>query len=216
MADIKAAIKKLWTDSVVSKILGSVGYAALVSVAAYIAPRHVLEHRTFALAATVLIAVEGFALFVALRRTSAVIAPEARAGYYYRATPRRWATGFAYSMPILLPLITFGIEYTRCHVDQRTAVYVTRFESKNGDESYRLTRSIFERLRNSLSKYSDIHPELLSSTVPWHGDDASVILNWCQKQRASILIWGDFDKTQQIAVVNTHIQLIRPTNSLRG
>lgn len=75
MVTLKAAIQKLWTDPVVSRILGSIGYAALVSLAGTLAPWHILEHSSIILISSLLGAMEGFLLFLIFRPATKLARP---------------------------------------------------------------------------------------------------------------------------------------------
>ena len=144
-------LKNLWSDPVLSKILASILYAALVGIAGARAPWYILEHRTIILAACALILAEGFALFISLRTARHIVGPDRSVQRYYSGTTRRWAIGLAFVMPIIVPSTTIGIVYSNCHADQHTVVYVAQFDSRGDHYHYRITRTVFERFQGAHS-----------------------------------------------------------------
>jgi tetratricopeptide (TPR) repeat protein len=203
--------RKVWADPVLSKILGSVGFALLSS--SYLSGLFLKGWRLFLILGP-LLAAEIFLMWVSRRRPLAIITadPQAR---YFRRRPRRAATVLAMVLPVLAPIVAWAVGSEICRHDTRISVLVANFEADPQLAHYRVTRTVFEHLRDAVKEFPDVELELLGKSVPWNKNPNS-ILSWCQKQRNVMLIWGDFDTTREVVVVSAHFRLLNAALPLQA
>src|ERR1019366_5643400 len=138
--------------------------------------------------------------------------PQAR---YFRRRPRRAATVLAMVLPVLAPIVAWAVGSEICRHDTRISVLVANFEADPQLAHYRVTRTVFEHLRDAVKEFPDVELELLGKSVPWNKNPNS-ILSWCQKQRNVMLIWGDFDTTREVVVVSAHFRLLNAALPLQA
>jgi tetratricopeptide (TPR) repeat protein len=206
LARLISITQRIWRDPVGSKVLGSLGYAALSAVGGSLLwPLH--QQNWVVSLILGMLAVEAVLAHVTLRKPSLLITTDPSARYYARRT-RRIAGTLAVVLPIMLPALGWAIALEICKADHHTYVFVANFEKDDQAAHYRVTRTIFEHLRSALSESPQVVPELVGRSVSWDKDGRSA-LSWCQRQEKAILIWGDFDTTRERVIVTAHFRLLR-------
>jgi len=204
LADIA---QRIWIDPVGSKILGSIGYAVLSGVGGVLVRPLLRWNSTVSLMTCSAAAIEILLVWITFRGPSLIITAAPGARYFPSRT--RKITGIAAAvLPILGPALGWGVALEICTLNRRTFVFVANFEASPQSANYRVTRTIFEHLRGALRDFPDTVPELIGHSVSWDQDPTS-ILTWCQRQQKAILVWGDFDTTQQKVVFTAHFRLLR-------
>ena len=207
LESLEEIAKRIWKDPVASKILGSLGYAALSALGGCLLWPLLQQNWVLSSVVCSLAVIESRLVWMTFRGPSLIVTAEPGARYYSRRT-RKLAGIAAAVLPVLAPALCWAVVLETCRWDTHIVVFVANFETSPRSANYRVTRTVFEHLRNSLVDFPDVVPELVGRSVSWDRDPASV-LTWCQRQRKAILIWGDFDTTKQKAVVTAHFQLLR-------
>jgi len=180
--------RRFCNSPVGSKIIGSLVYAALSALGGRLL--WPLLQRNWVVSSMTCSATvaEVLLVWMTFRGPSLIVVAEPGARYYSRRT--RKITGIAAAvLPVLVPVLGWAVALKTCRQDSHTFVFVANFETSPQSARYRVTRTIFEHLRNALSDFPDIVPELVGSSVSWDKNPTSV-LTWCQLQQKAILIWA--------------------------
>ncbi len=121
------------------------------------------------------------------------------------------ARGFSLSGTIVLPLCAlagfWGWRYYQSLPTNKTIILVADFEGPD-PQSYRVTETIVEQLREATKKYPEVQVKALGEMITAHqGSERARQIG--TEQKASIMLWGWYSKTKEKALVNAHFEILR-------
>lgn len=127
-----------------------------------------------------------------------------------------WARRLALSGIFALPLFAlagfWGWKYYQSLPSDKTIILVADFEGPD-PQSYRVTETIVEQLREATKKYPEIKVKALGEIITAHqGSERARQIG--TEQKASVMLWGWYSKTKEKALVNTHFEILKSLASL--
>jgi tetratricopeptide (TPR) repeat protein len=160
------------------------------------------------------VAMWGWSAFIYVRKKSIPL-PEKRRrirlGHppspdYYSTKIRRLALIAMVIIPIV-PLSIWGYSsYQKTLPPEKFTVLIADFSGPDL-ERYRVTETIFNRLRNSLKDYEDVSVESLGRSIS-EQEGSTIARSEGEKKKASVVIWGWYGVTQESAVVSINFEIL--------
>lgn len=115
-------------------------------------------------------------------------------------------------VPTLMIAGYFGWQHVQSLPSKEVVILVAEFDAPEG-QNYRVTETILGRLRDATEKYPDVQVNALKEPVTEHmGSDAARELG--EKRKASIVIWGWYDKTATNVPVSVNFEVLQPPEYL--
>lgn len=116
-----------------------------------------------------------------------------------------------------IPLVTFAGFFTWQNLPTKdTIILVAQFNNQQSNsDNHLVTVNIIEALRNATREYADIKVLALEESIT--AEEGGEIARAEGKQRkATIVIWGWYDKTPQAVQVSTHFEVLKPPEIFPG
>lgn len=117
----------------------------------------------------------------------------------------RFAAKFSFvGIPILALLGFLSWKHFQGVPAQNTIVLVANFDGPEA-QKYSVTRTIYSNLVPLASKYPDLEVERLDKTI----EDREEARAEGKKKKASIVIWGWYGKTEEVALINANFEFLQ-------
>src|SRR6266508_4550093 len=135
---------------------------------------------------------------------------------FYSKWVRRVALAGAIAIPSLLGLNLALSYYYKSQPPDKIVILVADFDGSES-EKYRVTETVLEGLRMAVRPYHDVRIEALGRSIKEtevdqitgkKGTDAAREVG--QQEMATIVIWGWYGTTTEVAPLSVHIELLQP------
>lgn len=124
-----------------------------------------------------------------------------------RKRVKRSATIGLMIIPILAVAGFFGWQQIQNRPSKDTIVLVAEFQNEQtAKDDYAVTNTIWENLENAVDEYDDV--KLMRAKTPFENSESARSAG--EDQKASIVIWGWYGKTEQAVPISANFELLRP------
>jgi len=127
-----------------------------------------------------------------------------------------WARRLALAGIIAVPVFSFtGFaiwKYIKSRPSDKIIILVADFEGPD-PKNYRVTETIIEQLREATQEYSDVWVKTLNETITAQ-QGSEVARTKGKKEKASIVLWGWYGKTEEKALISIHFELLQKQHYL--